>query len=335
MGYVKPECGGGGGLSGVHNPGADGLYAGPRYPRVFENGDGTRRIEWNDRGQVTSAAPVWHDSTRGGQGSLPVFRPGVVDYEGSWRFYPAPGRAYQGIDASGIYLNDVAASMLPAALRPDGFEPAPAPEPSCMFNGSPSFYFHPDDMDLPATQRRYAQGPTAGDPDSGHPGTPTFATGAGDTPGYRAGTPSQPYRPWEDPASEWYGCPTMTDVADPILPPVVDPWEPIPPTVDPDPVDDGEPPLNPDPSRPYDPTLPDGGPIDPDPSDDGGNGGPIDRGDRDPLDPTGDPSGPPPGLPGDGGGVAPPGGGGGFDPRSNLGMGLGVLLVLFLASRKR
>lgn len=277
---------------------------------VTDNGDGTRRIQWAP-GVVTSRAPVQNLPQLAREcghpnGASPGIYPGLLQCDGGVAFFLTPGKVWQGsrLLTEGIRLDRGTAPIifgnLSPAYWPDGWYSEPEPELPA-FNGSACFYTNPLDVGKPPTEWTHppVQGPCSGDPDSG--AIPLLPGGGGDTPGYRSGTPSMPYRPWNDPNSPYYGYPTSGPVVDPVLPGSWDPWEPTPPTVDPDPVDDGEPPLS-DPSRPYDPTAndpwnPTGG--DPTGGDPGSPpppppGGPVDRGDRDPLPPTGDPSGPPP-----------------------------------------
>lgn len=340
---------------------------GPDYPIVTPNGDGTRRLVWNRNGLTSSAVPekvARHlarscSDPRGA--SVGVF-PGILDCGSQGHLFSfMPGKSFQAWDpAVGIEISPdpgTIASLfgnLDRRYWPDGWFDLYGPEET-----SPSGFMTPEEIKalLPpfsgdacfgtaqvgGVWRGDVQGPCPSDPNGSRnlpDGTPNPFFEPRGSGRYAQGTGGNPYRPWADPSHPLYGHPVAITPVAPQLPETHDPWEAPDPVVDPDPVDDGNLPLSP-PSRPYDPTLPDGGPVDqPPPIGSGDPGGqppadPAGPGAPPVAPPTGDPWGPPPVLdPGDDE-TAPPGGGGAPPAGGVSALWPLGLLVAFLVTRRR
>lgn len=183
-------------------------YTGPGYPRIQTLPNDNILVEFNVSQSIVvrgDTFPHWEHEDR------PPVYPGTTVTGDKRRFHFAPGfesdfkvsdlDTSEGItdqERIGLYIHRLRNVMVEDNATQIKVRP---------FVDSHAFYFHPDDIDLPVRDRRAAQGPLTGNPDSGV--TPTFSTGAGNTPGYIAGTPGAPYRPWEDKDSEYFGWPVV------------------------------------------------------------------------------------------------------------------------------
>lgn len=178
-------------------------YSGPGYPRITRLEPGVRRIQFN-KDEFIDVEERYLPHLGGG--SRPNVYPGVSVSEDKIEFHFAPGNVRQGHPQqmeTETGLRDHEVEMLKKR-----FKALTPRERSDKFSGNACFYWHPEDMHLHPTQRRYAQGPCAMDPDGGEN---TFSTGAGRSEGYRNGTVGNPYRPWEDEDSEYFGYPVSEE----------------------------------------------------------------------------------------------------------------------------
>lgn len=193
-------------------------YTGPGYPRIESIGNGQRRISFNPTESVVVEELVAPQLSGGGR---PEIYPGTVSYLTVRDFHYAPGYVGQArldeLDTSTGITDAEEILRILHRLRHVIVDNDVVVEKK-PFVASYAFYFHPDDLNLPVANRRAAQGPLPGNPDSGV--IPTFSTGAGNTPGYRAGTSTNPYKPWEDEDSEYFGWPVIG------LPPGLPPEDP-------------------------------------------------------------------------------------------------------------
>lgn len=193
---------------GVDGPPADlmapqndavGEYSGPGYPRITAVRPGVRRVQL-DRERVFLVEELNAPQLK--QGLNPGVYPSVVDISATQReIHYSPGavfrvKSHEMDSDTGRPLDDFRANAITRHLRildqDQDLQQIP-------FSGHAAFYFHPDDAHLPVTERRAAQGPVPGDPDYG-----VTAVNEG---GYETGTQANPYRPWEDPDSPFYGWP--------------------------------------------------------------------------------------------------------------------------------
>lgn len=180
-------------------------YAGPGYPRITRVRPGVRQVDF-DANNSFQVKELYAPQLAGGK--RPPVYPAVVEVDDKFRdVYFSPGavtrvkkeemdadkgRGYSGMAAILPYLTVVKDEEVEEVRE---------------FSGNSAFYFHPEDTHLPVTERRAAQGPVPGDPDAHEP---RYDTGAGKSEGYVKGTQANPYRPWQDPDSKYFGWPVKT-----------------------------------------------------------------------------------------------------------------------------